>query len=331
MYPLVSILVPVYGVDKFIAKCARSLLDQTYENIEYVFVDDCSPDDSINVLKKVLLDYPHRVGSVKIVSHKVNLGLSGARNTALLNASGEYVTFVDSDDYLDLDAIEKLVALAKKDGSDIIVSNLRYIYGDKHENIKFNIAREPRLYIRQLLTYEIPVCVCARLYRRKLFVDSHIKFIEGLNFGEDYVTSPRIAYFANKISYCREVYYNYVQDNSQSYSNNYRSKNIDDLIWATKILQTFFENTINYYEYKDVLGVVCLMNKVKLISAVCLHYHQVGDRIHEVCGLYEEDYGYARELPIKYQLILLLAKYKLVTLLRWYIRGGITIKRLVKG
>ena len=84
---LVSILVPIYNVENFIEKCSVSLFEQTYKNIEYVFVNDCSPDHSIEVLEKVAKNYPNRINSIKIINHDVNKGLAGARNTAILKHS----------------------------------------------------------------------------------------------------------------------------------------------------------------------------------------------------------------------------------------------------
>jgi glycosyltransferase involved in cell wall biosynthesis len=87
----VSILVPVYGVENYIERCARSLFEQTYENIEFVFVDDCSPDNSIQELEKIIKNYPNRKGQIKIIHHEKNIGLSGARHTAINNATGDFV------------------------------------------------------------------------------------------------------------------------------------------------------------------------------------------------------------------------------------------------
>ena len=105
----VSVLVPVYRVDRFIERCARSLFEQTYDNLEYIFVDDCSTDNSIAILRRVMEDYPERKGQVRIIRPERNRGLAAARNTALDAANGLFVTHVDSDDYLDRDAIRLLV------------------------------------------------------------------------------------------------------------------------------------------------------------------------------------------------------------------------------
>ena len=96
----ISILVPIYNVSKYIERCAHSLMEQSYENIEYVFVDDCTPDNSITLLKGVIAKYPHRQDQVKIISHEHNKGLAGARITALNSATGDYVVHVEADDYI---------------------------------------------------------------------------------------------------------------------------------------------------------------------------------------------------------------------------------------
>lgn len=141
---LVSILVPVYGVEKYIERCARSLFEQTYESLEYIFVDDCSPDDSIAILKRVMEDYPERKDQVRIIQHDHNRGLAAARNTALDAATSPFISHVDSDDYLSLDAIQLLVNKQVETDADIVLGNFRIItnrgvqklhvidYNDKH-------------------------------------------------------------------------------------------------------------------------------------------------------------------------------------------------------
>ena len=105
----VSIIIPVYGVEKYIEKCARSLFEQTYSNIEYIFVNDKSKDDSIDILKKILTAYPDRKAQVRIVEHEKNKGLSQARETGIGYASGMYLMHVDSDDYIEPNMVELCV------------------------------------------------------------------------------------------------------------------------------------------------------------------------------------------------------------------------------
>ena len=97
-----------------IERCARSLFEQTYTNIEYVFIDDNSPDHSIEILKTTLEDYPDRIQQVKIIRESVNIGLSAVRNKAVSMMSGEFVIWVDSDDFVELDMTEKLIIRTTK-------------------------------------------------------------------------------------------------------------------------------------------------------------------------------------------------------------------------
>ena len=117
---MISIIVPIYKVENYIERCVRSLLEQTYIGIEYIFVDDCSPDSSISILKKVIKEYPTRIDQIKIISHEKNMGLPAARNTGLKMAIGDYIFHCDSDDYVEKDMIEKMYQTAKEKDADIV-------------------------------------------------------------------------------------------------------------------------------------------------------------------------------------------------------------------
>lgn len=331
MQPIVSVLVPVYGVEKYIEKCSRSLFEQTYENIEYIFIDDCTKDNSMLVLENVLEEYPSRKGNVKIIKHKQNKGLSGARNTGIQFASGKYLMHLDSDDFLDLNVVECLVEEALQKKADIVVCNTKYVFKNRYHTVMQTVDPNPILYVKQLLTYKVSVCVWGKLYKSSLFKDYNIQFVEGLNFGEDYVTSPRVAYYAHKIAHCDNCFYNYVQYNDSSYTIAYKSKNIDDLLKAINLLYEFFENKKDFYLYKESLNIACISNKIKLLVAICLHKKSVGNRLAEICNLYREINIPNEQIPISYKVILWLADLRFYRLLFLYISSGYKLKRIIKS
>ena len=123
--PKVSMLIPIYGVEKFIERCAVSLFEQTYQNIEYIFVNDCTKDNSVVILKNVVERYPQRKLQVRIIEHEKNKGLAGARNTAVAAATGEFVMHVDSDDYVDKDIVKKTILSQKKVDADIVIVDFK--------------------------------------------------------------------------------------------------------------------------------------------------------------------------------------------------------------
>ena len=125
----VSVCIPVYGVEKYIERCARSLFEQTMkDDIEFIFVNDCTPDKSIEVLQKVLEEYPNRKEQVKIIHHEINRGVSAARKTALMNSHGEYIIFCDSDDWVDTNLYEVMYKKAVEE-NNIFKASKGYLIG----------------------------------------------------------------------------------------------------------------------------------------------------------------------------------------------------------
>lgn len=330
MYPLVSICVPVYGVENYIERCCRSLFEQTYPNIEYIFVNDCTPDNSIDILERILLEYPTRVNNIRIYSHQVNRGLAGARNTAVEAASGVYLMHVDSDDYLDLNVVECLVNTALSENADVVQYDMRYVFSDKQYIVHQQIPASKIECVKNVLNFKMSGCVCGALYDVNLFHRSGVHFIEGLNFGEDYVTKPRILYYARKIVHCKECFYNYVQYNTSSYTLSYKQKNIDDLIEAISVLKKFFSSKQDYEIYKDDVELAHLYVKIKLLLAICLHRKDVWNNVSRVADLYTDKNPYIACLPLSYKLVLKLAHYKLYNLMYVYVNCGYWLKKIVK-
>ncbi|WP_313095221.1 glycosyltransferase family 2 protein [Empedobacter sp.] len=260
----VSILVPVYGVEKFIERCAISLFEQTFADIEFIFVNDCTPDNSIEILGKTIEKYPHRKSQVQIINHEVNKGLAGARNTGVEHASGDYILHVDSDDYLDLNAIELLYAKAVETNSDIVTCNYVLQWGEiQHEAVQ-NIGKDKVDFINLMLSSQAIVGVVNKLFRRKLYIDNNIKAFEGVNFGEDYVTSPRLAYYANSVSKIDNPVYHYIQTNTNSYTKKLTKGHIDNILFVFEELTNFFGNKEDYHLYKKAILEGKLRKKIEL-------------------------------------------------------------------
>lgn len=215
---LVSILVPIYKVEPYIERCARSLFGQTYPELEYVFVDDCSPDNSCGILLRLLEEYPNRKRTTKILHHSINRGLAAARNTALDNATGDFVCVVDSDDWLEEDAIEKLVSKQCETDADIVSGNalMHYEDSDKELTNSTDLDKE-QILIQQLKdTWTMCTFIWGRVFRRSLYEDHYIRCKEGANYAEDRYQVVRLFYFANKIAFVEDYIYNYEKRNDAS-------------------------------------------------------------------------------------------------------------------
>ncbi len=323
--PQVSILVPVYGVERYIEKCARSLFEQTYSDIEYVFVDDCSIDQSIAVLEKVVKDYPFRKCQVKIIHHKENKGLSAARNTALEASTGKYVMHVDSDDYLENNAVQLAVDKIIETQADMAVFDMNIVYQDK---VVYSSAQVPsnRLdYLYSIIRRDSLVCVCGAIYKRSLYIDNNVWAIEGLNYGEDYVTKPRLVYYAHKIAYIPIPLYNYVQYNTNSYTNSVNSKSIQDVLKAVNLLNDFFRDVDQAgLFYKSISVDLKIRNKIFL-----LEYCSKKDRKY-VNDLFQEENNRNIKMPLKHKIVWELSRHGLLGLLNVYLSTGQYLKRKFK-
>lgn len=241
----VSVLVPVFGVEQYIERCARSLFEQTYANLEYIFVDDCSPDNSIAILKKVLEDYPARKEQVRIIRHERNRGLSAARNTAIDAATSPFVCHVDSDDYLSRDAIRLLMEKQEETGADIVSGNCYTITQKdikKGSEIKYSNKHEMLLWVFSRKTGSLNVW--GRIIRLSLYNDYQIRAKEGINNGEDWQQTPLLVYHANTVDRIDEYIYYYDCTNEHSYMNSVnRNPKIElweQLVESIVIMENFF-------------------------------------------------------------------------------------------
>ena len=182
--PLVSVIVPVYGVEKYIERCAQSIFEQTYQNIEIIFVNDCTPDKSMDILNKVMQEYPNIQSKIQIINHEVNGGSAITRKDGMLVAKGKYVIQWDSDDYVDVQFLEKMVALAEKEDADITICDMNKVYKDKIVHIHTNPSLDNIECLKQILIGKVHSSLCNKLIRRSLYVDNNIYPTEGINMCE---------------------------------------------------------------------------------------------------------------------------------------------------
>lgn len=237
--PRVSILVPVYGVEKYIAECAESLFSQTYRDIEYVFVDDRSPDDSIAVMESVLARYPERKPYVQVVHHDHNKGLGGARCTALSMVRTDYFTIVDSDDVLPLNAIEILVRRMQQTDTDIVDgAYAEYSNGQLGMPIYAPHDEGSRYADKVMCQNLVSNRVWGRLYKNRVKELLGDMFVEGIDYAEDYCANARIAVLATR-SWTDEVVYHYRVDNQQSYTKQMSDRNIMSYLRANRRVLSF--------------------------------------------------------------------------------------------
>ena len=235
--PKVSIIVPVYGVEKYIERCARSLFEQTFDEIEYIFVNDCTKDASIEVLETVIESYPNRKEQVRILHHETNKGLPQTRKTGILAASGDYLINFDSDDWVDTRTIEVLYNKAVQDAADVIIFDIYTTDGENHILFKCgDEGIEKWDFFEKMCQMKFSWSVCNKLIKRTLFAD--ITFPVHNN-AEDMALILQLMAKAEKVSYIPQTlyyYYNNPQSMTKLLTKEQVLKNIEDRDTNNKIV-----------------------------------------------------------------------------------------------
>lgn len=213
----VSILVPFYNVEKYVGKCVASLFQQTYKNIEYIFVNDCSPDNSLEIIEKSIETYGVKE-KCHIITHQKNMGICVSRNDCLNNASGDYVLFIDSDDYIDHDMVELLVKAALKEDADISGCGYTEEYDDHSVMIPQRYTNDYNEMLKAITVLTIKGVMWKLLIRRSIIEDNHIRFMPEKNMVDDYLFCCQVFYYSRRFAGVDRCMYHYVQFNPNNYS-----------------------------------------------------------------------------------------------------------------
>ncbi|MFR1889055.1 CDP-glycerol:glycerophosphate glycerophosphotransferase [Anaerostipes caccae] len=247
----VSIIVPVYGVEQWLPRCLDSLVNQTLQGIEIIVVNDGSPDNSQSIIDQYEKKYPHLVKGYK----KENGGLSDARNFGLQYAIGEYIAFVDSDDYVDISMYEKMYNKAIEEDADAVTCGY-FSVNEKKNQRKSRQMGTMHLYGKSL--EEVPVLLMTfapfawnKMIRRSIFEETNIKFPKGIIY-EDICTMYPLLLYCNKISKVNEELYYYIEEREGSITATYSPKKIQ-LLDSLKILNDHYIKAGKFEEFHDVL------------------------------------------------------------------------------
>lgn len=224
----VSVIVPIYNVSRFIERCTDSLMKQTLDEVEYIFVNDASPDNSMMLLRNVLKRYPNRASQIKIVEHELNKGLPAARNTGLAVATGEYIFHCDSDDFVEHDMLEMLYDAAKEKETDFVWCDWFLSYDNNERYMKQPSFDTPLGALKAMLDGTMKYNVWNKLVKRNLYVENDILFPSGHSMGED-MTMIRLAACAQKVAYVDDALYHYVRSNSEAMTQSYSERHLADV------------------------------------------------------------------------------------------------------
>ena len=247
----VSILVPFYQAAPFIERCARSVLEQDYADIEYLFIDDGSTDGGRSILERVIEEYPQHKDSVRFIHNEQNLGLASCRNLAVQACTGVFLFWVDADDWISpVSAIRQLVDKQRETGADVVSVKVLRVLGNQTKDFPITSHSSKKDTILGFLDHSVIWPIWGRLIRTSLYRDHGIQCMDGVNFHEDFQVIPRLFHYADTVADVDSVIYYYFYSNPLSYTVlsekdvRVRHKRWRQNLLSIRMIQEFFRDKI---------------------------------------------------------------------------------------
>lgn len=248
--PLVSVIVPFYNVSQTIENCLSSLLKSNYKEIQLIFVNDFSTDNSIEIINEFIKKHEDLFFQIIIVSHTENMGVAAARNSGLNEAHGEYVYFIDADDWIEHNAISVLVKNAIEKQSDLVGCNWFLSFNKNERIMNQKPFSNPKEAIMMILKGEVRWNLWLFLVKRSLYEENNIRFIQNMNMGEDLYVTLRLLVYAKSVSYIDTPLYHYNQNNPLSMTKHFNNHTLNQI-------QTNVNSALNHLReseyYVDVI------------------------------------------------------------------------------
>lgn len=300
-----SIIIPIYNVEDCVEKCINSIIAQNYTNYELIMVNDGSTDKSLNIIKK------YENENIKIFS-KDNRGAASARNYGLKKATGDFIWFIDSDDYICEDALDKLNKYINKNKSDVII--FKY-YMQKGENITIhkdtvNLKLEENLPL-------FSINLWSKVFDRKFLIDNKLYLKEGIIY-EDLEITPYILCKAKSVSFYEEPLYYYVNRNgSVSHQKKFNTNRDDKFIVIDSLIDRFKKDGM-YEKYKEQLTYIAIVNYILRTTVELLgfdkkiykpRFSKIQTKLYEIDNNWYKN-KYIKRLPKKHQLYIYMFKIK---------------------
>lgn len=302
----ISVIVPVYNAEEYIENSIISLMEQTLDETQFIIINDGSTDNSLQLINKIVENYPKRKQDTIIIDRK-NKGVSSTRAEGLSLATGEYVIHFDSDDWAEHDMLELLYLEAKRYNSDIVICDYYINNGSDQTYINQSTEENNIQCIKNILSGKLHGSSCNKLIRRKLILENNINYIENIDYLEDVLFNIKALFFSKSITYINKAFYHYNRKNENSITSSINSKKIVHVNESIKLIKLFLiENNLNEIANNE-------LNILKLNQKIWFIYSQEKSIDNDVLALYPEASSMIFKLSngIHTKLILLSAAYNL--------------------
>lgn len=289
----------MYNVGRYIEQCAVSLFEQDYDNIEFIFVDDCSVDNSVELLKDVIKRYETVANKVKLILHNQNRGISAVRNTALSAASGDYIYFVDGDDWIEKDTVNHLYQATERGNNEIVSCNWYLSYNINERTMTEPVADDMEDILHLLFSGKKHWYLWLYMVKRSLFQNNGFHFIDGSDSGEDMMMVIKLFASAKSYKHISKPLYHYRKTNTDSLTFHNPSKQLDKIIANMEEVFSFIHDRFGG-KYNKELRFMQLNIKFPLLITDKWNSYELWDKtFHEANDFIWQN----KEMPFRNKLI----------------------------
>lgn len=265
-YPLVSVIVPVYNAGETLPTAINALKAQTCQDLELLFVNDCSTDNSLLILQGFAREIKSDNNiQVQIINHETNKGVASARNTGLDHASGKFIYYVDADDWIAPDAIELMVGKAQQSDADIVGGDWWLSFQKKERLMRQPAFDTSWAALEHILNGRMRWNLWLFLVKRSLYEDNGIRFQPGMNMGEDLMVMVKLFACADKVVFLRKALYHYGQSRSSSLTKTYLEAHRNQVTKNVKEVERFLSRSIYADRVGDLIYYLKLNIKLPLL------------------------------------------------------------------
>lgn len=319
----ISVIIPFFNASLYLERCVKSLFEQTLESIEFIFIDDCSIDNSVEILEEVVKQYPTRMSAVRLIRHTENKGSASSRNSGLELAVGKYIAWTDADDWVEPKMFEQLYEVAEGSNADLVWCNFFIEFDDCQVEDQQQISEDSKLYSKALIQGTMQGMLWNKLIKRDLFDMKKIRFLDGCNMAEDRNVLFKLLCFSKKIMHLPIPFYHYIQHNPNSLTRDIRSERVYEEIENAKDIASFIEiNNIDWISNLDLDNFKFNVKK-KLLFSLSLEDFKIWRVIFS-----ESNYSlYRAALPLRHKCLAFFSVNKL-----WlFVRGWIFFKTKINS
>ena len=310
----VSVIVPMYNVEKVMSRCVKSLFEQSLQDIEVIFVNDCSKDSTIEELERQLELYVRKDITVKVLSHEHNKGVAAARNTGLDNACGEFVYYVDADDYCDNDTLERMYSKAKTENLDIVGCEWLLTFANNSRHMvqpEVNTGSDAFL---KMCNGVMRWNLWLFMVRRALYEVNGFRFMPGANMGEDLMVMMKLLLNAERVGVIHYPMYHYIQTNGNAMTKNF-SVYRDQVSANVAEIEKYIKQKYGTGAYDGIINQLKLNLKLPLIISDKKTDYELWQNWFSESNRYA---GMNSEQPFRTKFIQKAAAKKCYTVLRLY-------------